>query len=170
MSDQFLGEIRMISWNFPPRNWAFCNGQTLAIATNQALFALLGTTYGGDGVRTYQLPNLQGRVPVGQGTGATIGTVAGEASHTLLASEMPSHIHTLNAVQTIGVNDVNGSGEWLSGMTKSYAPPASPANTTNLEPTTTILSAGGNQSHENRQPFLCINFAIALSGIFPSRN
>jgi microcystin-dependent protein len=169
MSDAFLGEIRMISWNYPPRNWAFCNGQTIAINTNQALFALLGTSYGGNGVNNFQLPNLQGRVPLGQGTGVPMGQVSGEATHTLAINEMPSHTHSLNAVQTIGVNDVNGNGEWLAGIPQGYSPPQTPASTTNIAPSS-LLNAGNGQAHENRQPYLCINFVIALSGIFPSRN
>lgn len=169
MSEPFLSEIKMIPWTFPPKGWAFCNGQTLSLSQNQALFALLGTTYGGNGVTTFQLPNLQGRVPVMQSASIPLGATGGESAHTLLTSEMPAHTHTPKGVNSAPTTN-------------------SPANATLSQPSTVvgnlygaatglaalapqaIANAGGSQPHSNEQPYLVINFVIALVGIFPSRN
>jgi microcystin-dependent protein len=169
--DPFLGEIKLISWNYPPRNWAFCDGATMSIATNQALFALLGTTYGGDGIRTFALPDLRGRTPVGQGPASTIGTVAGEALHQLTNAEVPAHTHPVFAAQAAGTTDTNPSsgGDWLSGLPNGYAPPGNAGQLGALDPSV-ITPTGQNLPHENRQPFLCLNYMIALAGIFPSRS
>lgn len=171
MSQQFLGEIRMFAFDFPPRGWALCNGQLLSIAQNSALFALLGTTYGGNGVNTFALPNLQGRVPVhvGQGPGLTPraqGEVLGAESVTLFASQMPQHAHALAASDALAdrtdpsgaVPARAGSPLWRSG---AVTPLATGANS---------LPAGGAQPHANMMPFLVVQFAIALQGVFPSRN
>ena len=165
MGTPFLSEIKIISWNFAPRGWAFCNGQFLPINQNQALFSLLGTTYGGNGQTTFALPNLQGRVPIHQGSGFTLGQAAGQPSHTVTIQEMPTHTHVVNASPSVGstpfvINNV------LSAALNAYSPPV---NLTSLNPTT-LTSVGGSQPHENRQPFLVLNYCIALQGVFPSQN
>ena len=166
MSAPFLSELKIIAFNFPPKGWAFCNGQLMQISQNQALFSLLGTTYGGDGRQTYGLPNLQGRVPMHMGNRHTLGERGGEENHTLTASEMPSHTHSANVVASTGDTPIAaGHFPANSGSVTVYAPP--PA-TTALHPST--ISGVGGQPHENREPFLTLNFCIALQGIFPSRN
>lgn len=179
MSEPFLGEIKIISWNFPPRGWAFCNGQLLAINQNQALFAILGTTYGGDGRVTFGLPNLQGRMPVHVGNGITLGQLGGEAAHTLTVPELPAHTHVLNVDSTTaGSNNANVPSSTTvlgqsSGVTSSggqlqiqmYA--ASPNSTTNPA---MVGSTGSSQPHQNMSPYLTLNMIIALQGIFPTQN
>ncbi len=179
MSDQFLGEIRAMSFNFPPQGWAFCNGQTLPINQNQALFALLGTTYGGNGTTNFQLPNLQGRLAIGFGQGPglanrVLGESDGEASHALTIVEIPAHTHSINAYTAPGApTNVPGSSVILaSASTDQSGNPGvqvygSGAPTT---PTVPLGHAGGSQPHENRMPYLVMNYCIAMVGIFPSRN
>jgi microcystin-dependent protein len=164
MSDPFLGEIKVISFNFPPRGWAFCNGQLLQINQNQALFAILGTTYGGDGRVTFALPNFQGRMPIHQGQGFTLGQRGGEVAHTLIISEMPAHNHPAMAAPTATGASPSGT-VWApaDGALEYYASP----NTT-MSPTA-IANSGGSQPHQNEAPYLVLNFIIALQGIFPSR-
>jgi microcystin-dependent protein len=179
MADPFLGEIRMVGWNFAANGWALCNGQLMSISQNNALFALLGTTYGGDGISTFALPNLQGRVPIHQGNGAglspyTIGAASGTETVTLLPTQMPSHNHLVGVSNQSGTmadptNAILAQGN--SGSGRSPVPVTnyiSPAATGTLAPTAISL-AGGNQAHSNIQPYLCVNFIIALQGIFPSR-
>ena len=166
MSDPFLSEIRMMSFNFPPKGWALCNGQTMAINQNQALFSLLGTTYGGNGQTTFALPNLQGRVPTHMGgVGHFLGQAGGEQSHTLSISEMPSHPHTFQGT-TNNADNVAVTGNLMATSANLYTPAG---NLTPLVPST-VGNAGGSQAHENMQPYLVISFCIALQGIFPSRN
>jgi microcystin-dependent protein len=166
MSDPFMSEIRMMSFNFPPKGWALCNGQTMAINQNQALFSLLGTTYGGNGQTTFALPNLQGRVPTHMGgIGHFLGEAGGEPSHTLSISEMPSHPHTFQGT-TNAADNVAVTGNLMATSANLYTPAA---NLTTLSPST-VGNAGGSQAHENMQPYLVISFCIALQGIFPSRN
>jgi len=165
MSEPFLGEMRMVSFNFPPKGWAFCNGQILAIAQNQALFALLGTTYGGDGVRTFQLPNLQASMPIHTGTGFFLGQPGGEAQHALVMGEMPAHVHTAQGVSTTASSSSATSNTWASATQNPYG--ASP-NTT-LAPNA-LSTTGGSQPHPNLPPYLVLNFIIALQGIFPTQN
>jgi len=165
VSEPFLGEIKIISWNFPPKGWAFCNGQLLPINQNQALFSILGTTYGGDGRVNFALPNLQGRVPVHVGDGIVLGERAGETAHTLNISEMPAHNHvpvsnSASATQTGAAGNL-----WGSSNVNPYAPAANTA----MNPAS-ILPVGGSQPHENMSPYLVLNFIIALQGIFPSQN
>ena len=172
MSEPFIGEIRMMSFGFAPRGWAFCNGQQLPINQNQALFSLLGTTYGGNGVTTFALPNLQGRTPLHFGSGAglspvTLGQVGGEEGHTLTQNEMPGHTHQVQASSQPGNTRTPGNGVWAatgSGTNYSNATPNVQMQASQISPT------GGSQPHENRQPYLTINFCIAIVGIFPSRN
>lgn len=168
MAEPFLSEIRLFSFNFPPKGWAFCNGQFLPINQNQALFALLGTVYGGNGQTTFALPNLQGRVPIHKGNGFTLGAAGGEQSHTVTMQEMAAHNHFVNAVSTGGTTQIPNSSVMLAGSSgfEFYHPLTNP---TTLDPAT-ITNFGGSQAHENRQPFLTLNYCIALQGIFPSQN
>lgn len=165
MSQQFLSEIRIMSFNFPPKGWAFCNGQLLPINQNQALFSLLGTTYGGNGQTTFALPNLQGRTPIYVGQGHVLGEIGGEQTHTLLPSELPSHVHTLNASTTAAELNVP-TGAYLGSVNNAYTAPANLVAMSAQETST----PGGAQPHQNMQPYLTLNFCIALQGIFPSRN
>jgi microcystin-dependent protein len=165
MGEPFLAEIRIVSFNFAPKGWAFCDGQTLPINQNQALFALLGTTYGGNGITTFALPNLQGRVPFHFGGNFALGQTGGEANHTLAASEMPAHNH-LAMANSSNADQVSPSGNfWAKGAASAYS--AAPNNA--MSPTS-LANAGGSQAHPNLSPFLVLNFVIALQGIFPSRN
>ncbi len=165
MSTPFLGEIKIISWTFAPKGWAFCNGQLLPIAQNQALFSLLGTTYGGNGQTTFALPDLRGCVPFHVGGGLAQGQRAGEQAHTLTLQELPTHTH----VPLGSSNSANAvspaENVWASFSGDGYA---TTANTT-LNPES-ITNTGGSQPHENMSPYLVLNFCIALQGIFPSRN
>jgi microcystin-dependent protein len=165
MSQPFLSEIRIVSFNFAPRGWALCNGQLLPINQNQALFSLLGTTYGGDGRVNFALPNLQSRIPIHFGNGHTLGEIDGQESHTLIASEMPSHTHTFSASNATPNQGTPAGNMWASN-TGAYSN-ASPDSSMNPA---SISNIGGNQPHTNLQPYLVLNFIIALVGIFPSRN
>lgn len=181
MSTPYLGEIRLFAGNFAPRGWAFCNGQSLSIANNDALFALLGTIYGGDGQNTFNLPDLRGRVPLNQGTGPglstyTIGQAAGTETVTLQTSQMPAHSHSLNATTATGSVTTPGPSVMLAtpveaGVSTSlYVVPGT--STVNQAPMAaqSITATGGSQPHENMMPFQSVNYIIALEGIFPSRN
>jgi microcystin-dependent protein len=167
MAEPFLGEIKMTGFAFAPKGWALCNGQQLPISQNQALFSLFGTTYGGDGRTTFALPNLQGRTPIHQSSGSTMGASGGEASHTLLPTEMPNHVHQLSASSSVGSQPV---------PMDAYLGQAAPANPyaaaggTDTMSAATIASAGWCQPHSNMQPYLTVTFCVALVGIFPSRN
>jgi microcystin-dependent protein len=170
MAEPFLSEIRIMSFNFPPKGWAFCNGQFLPINQNQALFSLLGTTYGGNGQTTFALPDLRGRIPIHVGVGFTLGQAGGQTSHTLTMSEMPAHTHFVNASSSQG-NAQNpnfgGTGNLLAQDPGNvYGPPQ---NLTALN-AGSVSNVGGSQPHENMQPYLALNFCIALVGIFPSPN
>jgi microcystin-dependent protein len=165
MAEPFIGEIRIFSFNFPPKGWAMCNGQTLAINQNQALFSILGTTYGGNGVTTFQLPNLQTRAPVHRGAGFVEGQIGGETAHTLLTSEIAVHNHVLAAVAT-GSGQRNLAGNMLGTPPFSlYGSSAAGTLDSNA-----AGFAGGNQPHVNMQPYLVLSICIALVGTFPSRN
>lgn len=172
MSDPFVAEIRIFPFNFAPRGWAFCDGQILPLSQNTALFALLGTTYGGDGKSNFALPNLQGSTPMQQGQGPglslrDLGETGGEPSVTLLQTEMPSHTHGVlaSAATDSGVPTNNSWGSGQKGFGSVYAvpPPNAPMN-----PLGTSV-AGGSQPHNNMMPYLGLNFCIALQGIFPPR-
>lgn len=165
MAEPFLGEVKVISWNYAPRGWAFCNGQLLPINQNQALFSILGTTYGGDGRVSFGLPNLQGRTPVHVGEGIVLGESAGEATHTLNIQELPAHTHPMIGSSSPGTLPNPASNVWGS----SSANPYGSAVNTAMNPAA-ILPIGSNLPHENMSPYLVLNFIIALQGIFPSRN
>jgi microcystin-dependent protein len=165
MAEPFLSEIRIASFGFAPQGWALCNGQLLPINQNQALFSLLGTTYGGDGRVNFALPDMRARVPIHSGNGHTLGERAGAASHTLSQAELPTHIHIESASTAIGTLN-SGANNYLA---VSQAPVyALPANLTTLTPQS-VTNVGGSQAHLNQQPFLALNFIIALIGIFPSQ-
>jgi microcystin-dependent protein len=169
MSDPFIAEVKIFSGNFVPRYWAICDGQFLSINQNQALFSILGTTYGGNGVTTFALPNLRDRVPMHAGFGAgltprTQGEAGGEAAVTLQASQMPAHSHTLRGAAAAS------TGTPSAAVVPGAGPKVYRA-ATNLTPMGAGLTvAGSGQAHENRQPYLGLMFIIALYGIFPSRN
>lgn len=167
MAEPFLSEIRMMSFSFAPRGWALCNGQLLPINQNQALFSLLGTTFGGNGQTTFGLPNLQGKVPIHVGSGHTLGETGGEQAHTITQSEMPTHIHSAVATSANGGVIIATGNLLAGGSPQLYRAPD--ANLVALNPGT-LANVGGSQAHLNMQPFLVINFSIALQGIFPSQN
>lgn len=165
MGTPYLSEIRIFSFNFPPKGWAACNGQILPINQNQALFALLGTTYGGDGRVNFALPNLQGRIPIHTGGDFTLGQSGGEQAHTLIASEMPQHTHVPVGSSNAPSQASPANNLWAAQTDGAYLPSA---NTT-MNPAS-ITNAGGSQPHDNMPPYSVLNFCIALQGIFPSRN
>lgn len=178
MASPYLGEIRMFGFGFAPVGWLPCNGQTLSISQYAALFALLGTTYGGNGTSTFQLPNLQSRVPVnqGQGTGLSayvLGEQTGAESVTLTSSQMPTHTHAVSASATATTPSPSGAVPAAFPSPRSVAATdiyaAAPDGTTKMNQGM-IATAGGNQAHNNIQPVLCVNFCIATEGIFPSRS
>lgn len=171
MSQPFIGEIRMFGGNFPPRGWALCSGQVLSIAQNTALFSLLGTTYGGDGVNTFALPNLQSRVPIHQGqspgtSNYIIGQTGGVETEMLTVPQIPAHTHPAQASSAGSGSSDPTNNFWASSpATKQYSPGTNAPMASGAMGVT-----GGNQPHDNMVPFLAINFIIALFGIFPSRN
>jgi microcystin-dependent protein len=169
MAEPFLGEIRIMSFNYAPRSWAQCNGQFLPINQNQALFSLLGTMYGGNGQTTFALPDLRGATPIHVGGSFnTQGQKGGQQAHTLSSSEMPQHIHVLQASTATAGTDTPSNAALLGGSAPNdlYTGPANFAATI----ASTVSNVGGSQAHLNMQPFLTLTFCIALTGIFPSRN
>jgi microcystin-dependent protein len=165
MAEPFLSEIRVMSFVFAPKGWALCNGQLLPINQNQALFSLLGTTFGGDGRVNFALPDLRGRVPMHVGSGHTLGERGGEQAHTVSMSEMPTHTHALQASPQNG-NVPTAAGNFFGAANNAYTAPAALVS---LDPAT-VTNTGGSQAHLNMQPFLTLSFCIALQGIFPSQN
>jgi microcystin-dependent protein len=172
MGTPYLSEIRAVSFNFPPKGWAFCNGQLLPINQNQALFSLLGTTYGGDGRVNFALPDLRSRAAIHFGNGFNQGDRAGEETHTLQMNEMPAHNHPANCSSSTGGSQDPTGQVWATGSSNLTAEYRSdpPNSVMNNGATPAITTTGGSQAHENRQPFLVLNYIIALQGIFPSRN
>jgi microcystin-dependent protein len=169
MSEPFLSEIKIVSFNFPPKGWALCNGQFLPINQNQALFALLGTTYGGNGQTTFALPNLRGQVPIHMGNGHTLGETAGSPAVTVNISQLPAHTHFMNASSSNGDQPFpsNPNPNVLAALNSPIY--SGPNSLTTLSPQS-VTSVGGSQPHNNMMPYLVLNFIIALQGIFPSRN
>ena len=165
MAEPFLSEIRIMSFDFAPKGWALCNGQLLPINQNQALFSLLGTTFGGDGRVNFALPDLRGRTPIHEGSGHTLGERAGEQSHTVSLPELPTHTHVANAQPNTGTQ-LPAVNALLSQASNVYRTADSLVT---LMPDT-VTTAGGSQPHLNMQPFLTLTFCIALQGIFPSQN
>jgi len=168
MAEPFLSEIRIMSFVFAPKGWALCNGQLLPINQNQALFSLLGTTFGGDGRVNFALPDLRGRVPIHVGSGHTLGERGGEQAHTLSIAELPEHIHVANATTTQAGAATNGPSPSVilaqSNFSMLYGPPSSLVA---MDPGA-VANVGGSQAHLNMEPFLTLSFCIALQGIFPS--
>lgn len=179
MSEPFLGEIRMFGGNFAPKSWALCNGQLLSIQQNSALFSLMGTTYGGNGIQNFQLPNLQSRLPIGQGNGPgltprVIGELGGEESVTITTATMPQHNHIFmgstaaSTATQIGASVLPAKSPSNGGF---YAlNTGSPAPTIGVLNAASVGNSGGSQGHSNIMPYMCITFIIALAGVFPSRN
>jgi len=167
MAEPFLSEIRIMSFGFPPKGWALCDGQLLPINQNQALFSLLGTTYGGDGRVNFGLPNLQGRVQIHMGSAHTLGERGGEQGHTLSISEIPTHTHTFSASTNVTTTRAPGNTLVLAQSTGSELYSGA-GNLVAMDPGE-IGNTGGSQAHLNMQPFLVLNFSIALQGIFPSQ-
>ncbi len=165
MAEPFLSEIRIMSFNFAPKGWAMCNGQLMPINQNQALFSLLGTTFGGDGRVNFALPDLRGNVPIHEGQGFTLGQKGGEQAHTVTMSEMPLHAHFVSASPTNADVPVP-TNNFFAAANNAYTPAA---NLNTLAPAT-VSNVGGSQAHLNMQPFLVLTFCIALQGIFPSPN
>jgi microcystin-dependent protein len=171
MAEPFLSEIRIFSFGFPPKGWALCNGQLLPINQNQALFSLLGTTYGGDGRVNFGLPDLRARVSIHMGSGHTLGERGGEQAHTLTLSELPTHVHSTTASSTLalqGTGNTPNNTKILGGAKASFL--YGPATGLVAMDPREISTVGGSQAHLNMQPFLVLNFSIALQGIFPSQN
>jgi microcystin-dependent protein len=171
MAQPFLGEIRIISFNYAPKFYAFCSGQILIIAQNSALFALLGTTYGGNGQTTFALPDLRGRIPIGAGQGVGLpnwpqGTSLGQEAVTLTAQQLPTHSHALRADAAAATSDMPTGRLLARGSKALYAAPTSPVALS----TASVGANAGGQPHENRMPFLALHFVICISGIFPSIN
>jgi microcystin-dependent protein len=165
MGTPFLSEIKIVSFNFAPKGWTLCNGQLLPINQNQALFSLLGTTYGGDGRVNFALPNLQGRIPNHMGNGFTLGEQGGETAHTLNISELPAHAHTPNGNKTNPASSASAAGNLWGFVASEYAT----VNPDSSMKPASITNTGGNQPHDNMSPYLVLNVIIALQGIFPSQ-
>ncbi len=172
MSEPFLAEVRLMGFNFAPRGWAFCDGQILPINQNQSLYSLLGTTYGGDGRTSFALPDIRGRTPIHVGradSGADhrLGQKSGEETHTLAGNEMPQHDHGLQS-STNGANAQQGKSSLLG--TSNPIPAYAEASGGNTLASRSLFNVGGGQAHNNMQPYLAVNYCIALRGLFPSRN
>lgn len=165
MAEPFLSEIRLMSFVFAPRGWALCNGQLLPINQNQALFSLLGTTFGGDGRVNFSLPDMRGRTPIHVGNGHTLGERGGEQSHTLSIAELPTHTHTLTASRNNATTSTPNTNVVMAQASIDMY--RSPTNMVAMEPGS-VANTGGSQAHLNMQPYLTLSFCIALQGIFPS--
>jgi microcystin-dependent protein len=166
MAEPFLSELRLMSFSFAPKGWALCNGQLLPINQNQPLFALLGTTFGGDGRVNFALPDLRDRTPIHVGSGHVNGERGGEEAHTLTISEIPTHVHAINAASS-DADTATAAGNLLARTSTRYAPPD--ASLVALQ-ATTVGNVGGSQAHLNMEPYLTLSWCIALQGIFPSPN
>ena len=166
MAEPFLSEIRLMSFVFAPKGWALCNGQLLPINQNQALFSLMGTTYGGDGRVNFALPDLRARVPIHVGSGHTLGERGGEEAHTLSVAELPAHVHQVKATTATGDSPLAAGNLLADSPSQLYA---APNRLVDLH-ASTVAATGGSQAHQNMAPYLTLSFCIALQGIFPSQN
>jgi microcystin-dependent protein len=164
MAIPFIGEIKVTPWNVLPKGWAFCDGQLVAVNQNPILFGLLGTTYGGDGEKNFALPDFRGRAPMHVGEGRALGQAGGEEFHTLVAAELPAHNHTVNASTQVGTTNMPASSFLANSNTSPYRTDCD----TTLAPLQAISNTGNSEPHENRQPFLVLNFMIATAGAGPS--
>ena len=175
MSEPFLAEVRLVGFNFAPRGWAFCDGQILPINQNQSLYSLLGTTYGGDGRTSFALPDMRGRVPMhvgsSNGTAHLLGQKSGEETHTLAGNEMPQHDHVLHATNA-SATQAGPAGalpaQVTAGVDFVYSSASDNLNVSLNS--AAVANVGGGQAHDNMQPYIAVNFCIALQGLFPSRN
>jgi microcystin-dependent protein len=165
MANNFVGEIRMTGFSFAPVGWFLCNGQLLPISEYEVLFQLIGTTYGGDGQTTFALPNLQGRIPIHQGSGFVMGQLPGTETVTLTLSEIPAHAHALSAQTGTGNMPSPAGGVWAGSALEQFSTAAPTSSMAAL-----LVNTGGDQPHSNLPPYLTVNFVIAWSGIFPSQN
>lgn len=180
MGTPFMGEIKIISWNYAPKGWALANGQFLPINQNQALFSLFGTSYGGNGQTTFAIPDLRSRVPLHMGGGFVTGQAGGEAAHTLNISELPTHFHPLVADAATAATSNSNTPAAGNSLGQSIGAPSQGANfaasiystsaPNNTMAPQSVTNVGGSQPHENRQPYLALNMVVALQGVFPSRN
>lgn len=177
MSEPFIGQVMLFAGNFAPRGWAFCQGQILSIAQNTALFSILGTTYGGNGQTTFALPDLRGRVAIGTGQGPglpviNLGQMDGAPTHTLIITEMPAHNHTAQAQGNSGSGDSSSpnGNTWATSTSRDNVYINAAPNGPMAANTVTVGIAGGSQPHNNMQPYLGMNYIIAIEGIYPSRN
>lgn len=168
MAEPFLAETRIFSFNFAPRGWALCNGQLLPINQNQGLFALLGTTFGGNGIQNFGLPDLRGRTPISFGNGPVLGEKGGEEAHTITIPEMPLHNHTLKVKTDPVTTNIPTAANFLGQTAPNLVYSSQGQNFTTMNPGS-LSNVGGNQAHTNMQPYLALNFCIALQGIFPSQ-
>jgi microcystin-dependent protein len=167
LSDPFLAEIRIMGFGYAPRGWAQCNGQILPINQNQALFALLGTNFGGNGQTTFGLPDVRGRVPIHAGPDHALSERGGEQAHTLSITELPQHAHAVAASTSSSGGSATANNNFLGGGNNVYRAPGGALTTLRAD---TVTSVGGSQPHQNMQPYLTLNFCIALAGVFPSQN
>jgi microcystin-dependent protein len=170
VAEPFLAEIRLMSFGFAPRGWALCNGQLLPINQNQALFSLLGTTFGGDGRVNFALPDLRGRTPIHVGSGHTLGERGGEPSQTLSNAQLPSHVHVAHATTSQADQNSNSAAPSRMPAQSNFSFLYAPAASLQATAGNALTSTGGSQAHQNTQPFSVLSFCIALQGIFPSRN
>lgn len=169
MADPFLGEIKLVPYNFAPRGWAYCSGQLMAISQNDALFALLGTTYGGDGQTTFGLPDLRGRAPIHISQTFPLGAVVGAETETLISNEMPSHTHQLHVTATAGTSS-DPTGHFLAAANSKTLGKPYADTTDGTMNAASVQITGSSVPHDNMQPFLVIGYVIALEGVFPSQN
>jgi microcystin-dependent protein len=169
MAEPFLGEIRIFGFDFPPKGWAYCDGAFLPINQNQALFSLLGVTFGGNGQTTFQLPDFRGRVPIHAGDGFTLGNSGGAEAHTLSIAELPMHTHFVSA-QNVTATTPDPTNALLAASSSAVGSVYGTATQLVAMGSSAVTNTGGSQPHQNMQPYLALNFCIALQGLFPTAN